>query len=74
MIGSISEFTSSLTKSSWNPERRWEDVCYILVFEAGWTQKDIEESEIPFIFSILNARKRVQDEEERRLKKAQHGR
>jgi hypothetical protein len=50
-------------------QKEFEDLMFILSNEFHWTQKDIQETDLPFVFEVLNARKRMFDEQERQAKR-----
>lgn len=45
---------SSFSKT--DPHKEWQQLVYTLCTECGWTQKDIEETDIPFILDFLEGR------------------
>jgi hypothetical protein len=47
----------------------YENLMFILVNEFHWTQKDIQETDLPFVYELLYARKRMIDEQEKDLKR-----
>jgi hypothetical protein len=66
MSTEISSFFSKIPKSS---STDLEDLCFILVNEFHWTQEDIIDTEVPFIFQLLNARKRSIDRQNKESKR-----
>ena len=50
-------------------QRDWEDLVFVLVNEFHWTQEDIWNTDIPFIFNMIEARTRVLKEQDRQLRK-----
>lgn len=46
-----------------------DNVVYLFVSEFGWSQKDFEDAEIPFILQVLNTHRRVLSEQEKKLRK-----
>jgi hypothetical protein len=59
-------FSKASTKTNYN--ETYANIVYILV-ELGWTQKDIEETDIPFIFLYVSKRLEVIKEQEKQSKK-----
>lgn len=42
---------------------------YICAKEFGWSQKEFEETEVPYLFAVLQQRVKAFKEEERQMKK-----
>jgi hypothetical protein len=62
----IKDFTTN-TKKDFTKE--YEDLCWVLASECGWSQEDIMNAEIPFVLGLLSARARAFKEQEKNLKR-----
>jgi len=47
----------------------FQNFMFILVNEFHWTQKEIEEAELPFVWDLIEARFRMIKEQEKLMKK-----
>ncbi|HEY9702089.1 MAG TPA: hypothetical protein V6C58_06570 [Allocoleopsis sp.] len=65
----IRNFFNETKKSISDTPKEYEDLMFILVNEFHWSQKDIAEAELPFVYELLNARKRMIQEQERQSKR-----
>lgn len=58
-----------------NDSRDWEDIIFILCSECSWSQKDVEDAEIPFILDFFKGRHRHikrENEANRKASKQRH--
>ena len=65
MLDEAKTFFNELTKKE---SDEYLDLVYVFV-ELGWSQKDFEEAELPFMFDYLRKKTQVLKEEVRRSKK-----
>lgn len=69
MLEELNSFFNQVSNPDKRAEEDWEDLIYIVVNEFGWSQEDIFESDIPFIFQCLNGRNRSLKKQEQQMKK-----
>jgi hypothetical protein len=73
MIKELNDSFKDIITSPSASNKEYEDLIFVLANEFGWTQEDIWNTDIPYIFSVLNAKLRFTKEQERRIKKSQKG-
>ena len=62
-------FNEVSTKPGVDPGKYYASLIYICAEDFGWTQKDFDETEIPFLLDLLKARADAFKERERQSKK-----
>ena len=65
---------NDIVSSKDSEESFWDDIVWICVSEFGWTQAEIEETEIPFLLSLIVIRAKKLKKQEAELKKSQRKR
>jgi len=66
----IESFFHDVSKKKDKNAEFYKNTLYVLVNDAGWSQKDFEEAEIPFILDFISKKVEVNKEIERNNKKA----
>lgn len=69
-MNEITSFFQEVTSSDYNKEDDyWKSLLFISATEFGWTQKELLETDIPYLLDILEIRKRNIDKEQAELKR-----
>ena len=70
MLNEIEAFLGENNSLVRDKNKDWEDLIFILCSECGWTQKEVEETDIPFINDFMIGRNRHIKKENDAIKKA----
>ncbi len=70
MLQELNSFFNQVSNPDKRAEEDWEDLIYILSNELSWTQEDIYNTDIPFIYQCLKGRDRSLKKQAQQMKKS----
>ena len=68
-MNDLQNFFSNVITHSEASDKEFQNLMFVLVNEFHWSQSDIEASDLPFVWDLIDARNRMIKEQERQMKK-----